>query len=41
MKLKPWACNLAIKGSCGIQSNAFDKYVKAAPVNKLSSNAVF
>ena len=38
-KLKSQACNLAISRSCGTQSNAFDKSIKTASVNKLLSNA--
>ena len=40
-KLNPQACNLAINRSFRIQSNAFDKSIEAAPVNKLLSNTAF
>ena len=38
-KSRSYACSLAVRRSCGIQSNAFDKSIKTALVKRLWSNA--
>ena len=36
---KPGPCSFAIRRSCGMQSNAFDRTIRKAPVKRLLTNA--